>query len=65
MGSGGPASVLGQEWSGVEGPGREGRVRLRLGEKLGFEMRHRLYIAYGSEPEVSLWVGLDLSRRTL
>ena len=48
------------------GRGGDGeRVRLKLGEELGFEMRFRLYIAYGSGPEVGLWVGLYLWRRAL
>ena len=49
----------------MEGRGRPGREGRGWGEKLGFEMRLRLYIAYGSGPEVDLWVGLDLSRRAL
>ena len=48
-------------WGRVGGDGE--RVRLR--EELGFEMRFRLYIAYGSGPEVGLWVGLYLWRRAL
>ena len=40
-------------------------MRLRLGEELGFVTRIRLYIAYGSGPEVGFWVGLDLSRQAL
>jgi len=48
-------------WGRVGGDGE--RVRLR--EELGFEMRFRLYIAYGSGPEVGLWVRLYLWRRAL